>query len=457
MNSGENSFYSVNNAEVETVSKYEGLSCKVNFVIFKTNVEKKLNDVLYFYSGNGVVVKNGEQWIINYQIKKKEISGRLVKKFISALKFDLVNSFENDSYVIIEDANVTYPNLEIEKRLSSYSQFNQNCKRPMGIMEILENTSEFQRDYEQLVYAKTNRELMSKPELTISAIIEDHGTHMTHILEVDQIARAIAIGLNLNVNLTEAIVLAHDLARTQSGQQKEKMLGAILKNKIEVIENASGIMKPTNEIEPNFLKLRVINYLEEKFIEFEGLDVSYQVLEGVLKHTGVKVKNCDACNDNHVCDSKCFDLKEFFPNDNLEQLYPQYQHSTTLEGQIVAIAEEISQCGRDLHDTFPSDFLYRRELTEYQNLRKITILKTEIAKIDEQIQLAHEKNLEFVEVNELQHSIIVASVIGFFINDVINCSKDNIESFKEDDFYRDYHRFSKILLSFSEEGKILII
>ncbi|PKM94822.1 MAG: hypothetical protein CVU84_07815 [Firmicutes bacterium HGW-Firmicutes-1] len=225
-------------------------------------------------------------------------------------------------------------------------------------MKILENTNEFQCDYENL-YAKTNKVLINKSE-TINCTNDDYiRTRMKHILEVTQISRAIAKGLNLNVNLTKTTVLPQDLENTL------------------------------------------------------------------------------------FCD--------------LEQLYPEYGHSTTLEGQIVAIAEEISQRGHNLIIKFSSDSLNCKELSKYENLRKITILKSEIANIDNQIKLAHQKNIEYIAVTELQHSIIEASIIGFFINDVINCSKDKIEKFIEDDFYKECHRFSKLLLSFSDEGKILII
>lgn len=478
LSKNEKRYYSVNETDAEIAEKYHDLKSKIVFVIYKPNLEKKEDEVLCLYIGDGEIKRNEVRWIIDYQVKIKKASDLIVKNFISNSELDLINDFGSHSYISVESSSelieqlsfivdkpyeITpkpicdqrYPFIESEKQLSQYSQLNQHCIRPVGTLDIQQNRSEFQRDYERIIHAKAFRRLVDKAQIFTPAKGDYYRTRMTHTLEVAQIARAIATGLNLNIILAEAIALAHDLGHTPFGHQGERTLDDILKNKIEIINNTSKSKNPFGGFKHNFQGLRVVNYLEEKYIDFEGLDVSYQVLEGILKHTNAKIKNCDACSDVDQCMSNCFELKEFFPNGNIDYLYPDYPNATTLEGQIVAIADEIAQRGHDLDDAFSSKILSCDKFSDYLNLNKMTTLKAEISKIEEEIKSALDKNRAFIDIDELQHSRIVSSIIGYFIKDVINCSKDNIANFKEDDFYKENHRFRNVLISFSKEGKIL--
>ena len=204
-----------------------------------------------------------------------------------------------------------------------------------------------------------------------------------------------------------------------------------------------------------FQGLRVANFLEEKYIDFEGLDLSYQVLEGILKHTSVKLKDCDKCNTKGDCKKKCFDLLEFLPYGEIRYLYPEYPMSTTLEGQIITIADEIAQRSHDLDDSFASGVMSVDELTNYLSLQKMSALREPLQKIQEQINNASEKNRVFVNAQELQHSRIVSAVINFFIADVIRYSSEQMKDFEENEFFVQEHRFNEKLIDFSYNGKVL--
>lgn len=474
----EKNFYSISEADTGIVSKYKFLNCKVVFVIFEPNKEKLKDEVRYLYIGDGTITKNDVRWIIRYQIKSKIKSNLVVQDFISNSELDLKNDFGSNSYVSIESskelikqlnfiANTpykppykpideqTYDSIVIENQLPRFAQLNQHCARTIGIMEPHQKRGEFQRDYERIIHSKAFRRLVDKAQIFTSSKGDHYRTRMTHTLEVAQIARAIAVSLNVNVNLTEAIALAHDIGHTPFGHQGERTLDDILKDRIKIIKNASSYRNPFGGFKHNFQGLRVVSFLEEKYIEFEGLDLTYQVLEGVLKHTSGKIKNCESCMDSGQCKSNCFDLKEFFPNTDTQYLYPEYSHSTTLEGQIVAIADEIAQRGHDLDDAFSSNLLGYQELLEYLGLRKMTALRKGIADIKKDLDLALGKNRAFVDIDELHRSRIVSSVVGFFINDVINKSKKNMKNFQENDLFRNKHRFSELLIDFSQIGKIL--
>lgn len=280
---------------------------------------------------------------------------------------------------------------------------------------------------------------------------------MTHTLEVAQIARAIAIKLNLNVDLAEAIALAHDIGHTPFGHQGERTLDKILKGKkpFDFIKMDDNEHNSFGGFKHNFQGLRVVGLLEEKYIEYEGLNLSYQVLEGILKHTGGKIKDCDFCDKRELCDEKCFDLDVFTPYMDIKKLYKEYTFATTLEGQIVAIADEIAQRSHDLDDSFAAKILTTEEMIGYLDLRKMAALKEDLEKVLNELNEFKGKNRAFINEEELRHSRIVSSIIHFFINDVVNESKEKIKMFKENEFYINEHRFNEQLIDFSQNGKVL--
>lgn len=471
-------YYSVNEKDTEIVSANDGLKCTVVFVIFKPNETAQKDDILRIYVGNGHICKNDVRWIVNYTIAAKIESNLIINNFISNSELDLRNDFNNYSYVIIENneeliqqirfvintpytvtqkpiSKQQYCHIAKEKSLHKYSQYNENCKRPIGTMGEQESRSEFQRDYDRIVHAKSYRRLVDKAQIFTSSKGDHYRTRLTHTLEVAQIARAIAVGLNLNVELAEAIALAHDLGHTPFGHQGERTLDDIMKNRIPVIKYIPDDKNFFGGFKHNFQGLRVANFLEEKYIDFEGLDLSYQVLEGILKHTSVKLKDCYGCNTKEECKEKCFDLMEYLPYGEIHYLYPEYPMSTTLEGQIISIADEIAQRSHDLDDSFSSGVMSVDELANYLSLQKMSALREPIQRIQEQIKNASDNNRIFVNAQELQHSRIVSTVINFFIGDVIQYSTEKMNNFKENEFFVLEHRFNERLIDFSYNGKVL--
>lgn len=472
-------YYPVGSQDITAVSAHVGKSYIVAFVIFEERNKGEKQKVSYIYVGEGRVGDHDSHLVIFYSIKARLSSEMIITNFISNSELDLKNDFEACSYVNIEDnvelvnqiSFIMYPPYKVlniaankqrygiidrEKCLHKYSQKNEHCIRPIGLLGMQENRSEFQRDYERIVHTRAYRRLVDKAQIFTSSKGDHYRTRMTHTLEVAQIARAIAVGLNLNVELTEAIALAHDLGHTPFGHQGERTLDDILKGKIDII-------KYTPNTEPNFYGgfkhnfqgVRVANCLEEKYLEFDGIDLSYQVLEGILKHTSTKIKDCLSCPKKKNCDAKCFDIKEFLKNGNEKYLYLQYPIATTLEGQIVNIADEIAQRSHDLDDSFSSGILNVEKLQSYLSLQKMQALQTPLNSIEERMRKLKEKHREFVDEEEARHSQIVSEVIKFFINDVIEFSKKHMDGFKENEFYKKTHRFNEPLIQFSADGQVL--
>lgn len=267
-------------------------------------------------------------------------------------------------------------------------------------------------------------------------------TRMTHSQAVAQIARGIATELNLNLNLTEAIALGHDLGHTPFGHQGERTLNDILHDKIQVIKNADLFEDHFGGFKHNYQSVRVASILEEEYFEIEGMDLSYQTLEGMLKHTKLKK------------DKVTFELGEFITAEDAEtELNFEKDFCSTLEGQIVAVADEIAQRGHDLDDALSSGLISLEEFKKYLDFKKLQKLKEQINKLSSNIKKAANDCRIFPDKNELMNSRIVSTVLSYFINDVIKTSKNNIDHYSVDDFEKNGHKVDKgKLIWFSDDA-----
>lgn len=422
-------------------------------------------------------VKLGKPNLLIYQIEHWVKSKLIIDNFFKWSMTDLVKTFKDKTYLNIEVENrhfkdliqtisepyevkcleVNYLEHENEKGYDNFSQKNEHCKRIVGAIASDGTRTEFQRDRERIVHAKASRRLVDKAQIFSSTKGDHYRTRMTHTLEVSQIARGIATKLNLNLDLTEAIALAHDIGHTPFGHQGERTIDAILKDKIQLINNVK--LLNLGGFKHNYQGLRVLTSLEEKYYEHEGLDLSYQVLEGVLKHT--KFRKCESCKKDD-CTKKCFDINEYLNLGDEKYLYLEYEYPTTLEGQIVRIADEIAQRGHDLDDAFASKHICFDELLSYCQTKKMTPIKELLDKILEDINDKEMKGRIFVDFEDIKRSRIVSDIIGYFISDVIE-NYENSEEYKSfvknietDYLYQDSHRFSKKLIDFSDEGKFIV-
>lgn len=177
----------------------------------------------------------------------------------------------------------------------------------------------FQRDRDRIIHCKSFRRLSHKTQVFISATGDHYRTRLTHTLEVSQISRSIARALALNEDLTEAISLGHDLGHTPFGHTGERALSrAIGAAKGLAPEDSVGLFKHNEE------SLRVVDVIEN---DGQGLNLSYEVREGILCHTGSR-------------------------------------QATTLEGQIVATADRIAYINHDIDDAIRAGFIEEGALPE---------------------------------------------------------------------------------------------
>lgn len=231
--------------------------------------------------------------------------------------------------------------------LAPYAAFSNG---PMSIRRRQEKEhayrSAFQRDRDRIIHSHAFRRLKHKRQVFLITYGDHFRTRLTHTLEVSQIARTMARALRLNEDLVEAIALGHDLGHTPFGHLGETVLDAILQGS----DTLDGALPPQNHggFKHNYQSLRVVDCLEQKY-EFPGLNLTAATREGILKHTRLK---------RH---------KYHYPDFDLSQLHFDADAATTVEGQIVAIADEVAQRTHDLEDGM------RAALVEVDDVRELEI------------------------------------------------------------------------------------
>ena len=178
--------------------------------------------------------------------------------------------------------------------------------------------SEFQRDRDRIIHSTAFRRLEYKTQVFVNHEGDHYRTRLTHTIEVSQIARSVARALRLNEDLTEAIVLAHDLGHTPFGHAGEKVM--------------DGLMEGEGGFEHNLQSLRVIDVLEKRYPAFDGLNLSYEVREGICKHNS--------------------------PYDDPPRV-PEFSQPgfPSLEAQVADIADEIAYSNHDVDDGLRSGML----------------------------------------------------------------------------------------------------
>lgn len=184
--------------------------------------------------------------------------------------------------------------------------------------------TEFQRDRDRIIHCAAFRKLEYKTQVYVIHQGDYYRTRLTHTLEVAQIARTLAGHLGLNQDLTEAVALAHDLGHTPFGHSGEAALAKLLKDE--------------GGFEHNRQSLRVIEYLEERHHDIPGLNLSWEVREGVAKHTTAF---------DHPSGASC-DPEE----------------SSTLEAQICDLADEIAYNHHDIDDALEMGLIELDELLD---------------------------------------------------------------------------------------------
>lgn len=313
------------------------------------------------------------------------------------------------------------------------------------INEKIEDTIEYrlayQRDRDRIVHSRAFRRLMHKTQVFNANLGDHYRNRLTHTMEVNQIARSISKYLGLNDELTEAIALGHDLGHTPFGHIGERTLhllisGNIKDNDGEFNHNEFGGFKH------NYQSLQIVDNIEKRTNEYNGLNLTLAVREGILKHTDSKIRiPKDIASRNFLKSEK---VEVNYSTLNLEGISID-KPSFTLEGQVVGIADEIAQCTHDLEDGLRAKIISLKDLENNKFIKEICL--------DRNIVLRDLK--ETVDVR----NTLIKYMVGELINDVCDTTYKKLCELKEKDSIPQYTSIGDVykeqIVSFSDDKKKL--
>ncbi len=257
----------------------------------------------------------------------------------------------------------------------------------------------FQRDRERIIHATAFRRLEYKTQVFVNHEGDYYRTRLTHTTEVAQISRSIARALGLNEDLTEAIALAHDIGHTPFGHSGEDAL--------------QQLMQEHGGFEHNVHGLRVVDVLERRYPDFPGLNLTWEVREGIIKHTT-------------SYDSP--DVAGFDPDS-----------SPVLEAQVVELADEIAYTSHDLDDGITAELIDKRLL---KDIRLWALVAREV------------EGMHPVLDDERRKYAVVRRLINWQVTDLLEETRARLEALNVQSV-EDVRRQPERLLSFGEEMRRL--
>jgi len=268
--------------------------------------------------------------------------------------------------------------------------------------------NDFQRDRDRIIHSTAFRRLKHKTQVFVNTSGDHFRTRITHSLEVSQIARTLSKFFNLNEDLSETLSLAHDLGHTPFGHAGEEALDKCMKN--------------YGGFDHNIQTLRIITILENRYYEFKGLNLSFETIDGLIKHNGPVL---NPWKINKILG------KSFFKNKI------NFKTNSSLEAQIASISDDIAYNSHDLEDGLKSN------LFKLSDLKDISILNKIISK--------HIKKKNKFSIDLIIRQVI-REIINEMVSDVIITTKKNLLKNKILNL-NDVYKASIKIVSFSNKMK----
>jgi dGTPase len=267
--------------------------------------------------------------------------------------------------------------LEQQERaiLAPYAQFSADTRGRTYKEEPPEWRTHYQRDRDRVIHSRAFRRLEYKTQVFLNGSGDHLRTRLTHTIEVAAISRNIARALRLNEDLCETIALAHDLGHSPFGHKGEVAL--------------SRLMKDHGGFEHNRQSLRIVEELENKYPAYPGLNLSWEVREGLVKHYTAY---------DHPGKRKGFDAK-----------------SSSLEAQVANLADEITYYSHDLDDGLDSGLLNEKQLRKNVELWRVAARTVE-------------KQFGPLADDECRRYFTIRCLIDMQVRDVVETSEKHIAS-----------------------------
>tara|TARA_Y100000590_G_scaffold437290_1_gene558777 strand:+ start:1312 stop:2457 length:1146 start_codon:yes stop_codon:yes gene_type:complete len=266
--------------------------------------------------------------------------------------------------------------------------------------------SPYQRDRDRIIHSSSFRRLKHKTQVFVNTEGDHYRTRITHSMEVSQIARTLARHLGLNEDLSETLSLAHDLGHAPFGHAGEEVLR-------DSMEKFGGF-------DHNIQTLRIVTWLENKYYNFHGLNLTIETLDGLLKHNG-PVYNIQPYKN--ILNKSFFNKKMNF------------QSSPSLEAQISSISDDIAYNNHDLQDGL------RAGLFSIEKVSTIPLISNLVKK--------HQKKLKNFR-KEIIINQIIRDLINLMVTDIINTTKKNLKTNKPKNI-KDIYKQNNKIVHFSKE------
>lgn len=215
----------------------------------------------------------------------------------------------------------------------------------------------YQRDRDRIIHSSAFRRLKHKTQVFVYHEGDHFRTRLTHTIEVSQIARSLARALRLDEDLAECLALAHDLGHTPFGHEGEDVMH-------ECMADFDGF-------DHNAQSLRVVTHLEQRYAEFDGLNLSWETLEGLVKHNGPLVSKDGAPLGKFAGSELPFAIREYVAKQDL--LLDTWPGG---EAQAAAIADDIAYDAHDLDDGL------RAGLIQIEDLKEVPFLNSILEEVD---------------------------------------------------------------------------
>jgi dGTPase len=290
----------------------------------------------------------------------------------------------------------------------------EGCKTRLVEEEEHPYRTSFQRDRDRVIHSRAFRRLKHKRQVFLVSYGDHYRTRLTHTIEVSQLSRTIARALGLNEDLAEAIALAHDVGHTPFGHIGEVVLHRIMKGKDDL--DGAVSVGDAGGFKHNYQSVRIVDSNETKY-QFEGLNLTAFVREGILKHTRLRRGEVD--------------MQDF----KYQGLAYELDDATTLEGQIVAVCDEIAQRTHDLEDGLRA---------HYVSLEKVRTLPL-VRFIEEQRQMTFDADTDRL----LYRNRLIRKLVDVLVTDVISQTLKNMTLFYQQTGRT--HFFDRRIVWFSEE------
>jgi len=290
-----------------------------------------------------------------------------------------------------------------DSNYASYSITPRNTKGKLYNEELSSYRNVFERDYDRVIRSNTFRRLQYKTQVLVNHAGDHFRNRMTHSLETASMARSLASNLNVNVKLAETIALCHDLGHSPFGHAGEDEL--------------KKCMLPYGDFCHNAHAIKILTQIESPYHGFSGLNLSWEVLEGIAKHNGPITLNIP----KPIADY------DKIHNLNLSK-YP------SIESQISSLADDISYSAHDMEDGIRANLFDINKLVD-----EVEIISEIVKKI--KTKYLDVENLKFLyEINR--------RMTEFLFEDVLKTTKDNLTKYNITSV-EDVMNIDKPLASFS--------